>query len=226
MLLKLDNSISRKVDVATRKKPKKPLTKKQREYLRETCWQKCLTAYKRRMRSSALMADYDSMGDLNGEAFIAMESIMDKFDLSQCGAIGEFDVEGKKKPKRLEWYFLNYYYNRINFIACESRKQKKKRGTGFSQSVCDEVFYDPADANSFFSGNYENEITEQISETLKRKDKDLREYFAHAFIARELPAELKSRFGSKYDRLKDEASVLIREFKLLRKRELEKNREK
>jgi hypothetical protein len=115
----------------------KPLSKAQKEHLRKNCWEACKKAYVARAIASGLVSSLDTESDLESEAFISMCNIMDRFDLSKCGELSNYDVRGSTKPKTLEFYFTVYFQQRVNFFACDTRVQMRNRnqvpGQGFGQ---------------------------------------------------------------------------------------------
>jgi hypothetical protein len=145
LTLKADSWIKRKYSPKIKDAPKSPLTPEQKDYLKKHCWDKCFRAYKNRMLSSALISDFETKDDLVGEAWIAMGEILDRFDTSRCGEIAEYDVQGDKAPKTLEFYFNIYFSGRVNFMACESRTHKKSRNVQFSNQDIQEYEYNPVD---------------------------------------------------------------------------------
>lgn len=55
------------------------------------------------------------------------ENMFKKFDINNAGPVGENSFPGRGKPKTYEFYFQNYCYNRINFIAVEARALRNKK---------------------------------------------------------------------------------------------------
>ena len=127
-IIKPDNHVQRYVDRSARYEPTTPLTKREKKRLSKNCWEKCRNGYKIRMIKSGLLSDYETPDDLEAEAYILMWNILDKFDKSKCGKISDFDEPGAKAPKTLEFYFKNYFYGRVNFVAIEARDCKYRRG--------------------------------------------------------------------------------------------------
>jgi hypothetical protein len=149
MKLALETYYGRRFESGTKNPPVKPLTKKERKYLHENCFKKCVSAYVSRMTASGLLSGVDSVNDLTSEAYVAFENIMDKFDKSKCGKIQKYDEPGPTAPKSLDFYFLNYFYGRVNFMAVDTRTEKRKRGMiGSQSSSVDEVVYNPEDRSS------------------------------------------------------------------------------
>lgn len=210
--LKLDNYVKRAPDRKAREIPKRPLTEAEKLKLADMngpVWKKCLKAYVNRMRASALLSDFETEQDLVGEAYIAMWNILNKFDLAECGEVAKYDVEGKTNPKTLEFYFVNYFYHRVNFIACEARAAKKQRGVGPAESL-DEVSYDPEDEKSDFSEHfYKYNITGEILSELKAKDPIFRRFFVQLYRFRETQRDLRVEYGDRFNILKAQAQDFI-----------------
>lgn len=257
--LKLDGWVKRDPDRSARHIPVKPLTELEIAYLSSVCWDKCLRAYKSRMISSALMSDYETDKDLDGEAFIAMLNILRKFDTSKCGKVTGFvyqdkkgkktelyldewikkgakikyrmkkdteimyfeykgvelknyDVPGATKPKTLEFYFTNYFYGRVNFIACESRAQKKQRGVGPVESI-GEITYDPEDTQNISIHNHQYEITGVILSELEKKSVDFKRFFYQTLRLECTQRELREEYGERFNVLRQELNKFINEIK-------------
>jgi len=210
--LKLDNFVKREPDRSARHVPVRPLSDEQKLSLSDEkgkVWTKCLKAYINRMRSSALLSDFESEEDLKGEAYIAMWNILDKFDLSKCGPIEKYDVEGKTAPKTLEFYFVNYFYGRVNFIACEARAGKKQRGVGPAETL-DEVSYDPEDENGNFSEHlYKYDITGELLGELKVKDFTFQRFFVQLYRMQYTQRELREEYGDRFNILKAQSQDFI-----------------
>lgn len=207
--LKLDNFVKREPDRSARNIPVKPLDMKQKQFLADKCWEKCKKAYINRMRSSALISDFEDITDLEGEAYIAMWNILDKFDQSKCGKIQEFDEEGKTAPKSLEFYFVNYFYGRVNFIACEARAGKKQRGVGPAESL-DDVAYDPEDdGGSISEVSHKYEITGDLLAELKGKDYKFQRFFVQMYRLQCTQRELREEYGESFNILKAQSLDFI-----------------
>lgn len=210
--LKLDNFVKREPDRSARNIPVRPLTEEQKMYLANKdgkVWPKCLKAYKNRMRASALLADFETEEDLEGEAYIAMRNILDKFDLSKCGEVAKYDEEGKTAPKTLEFYFVNYFYGRVNFIACEARAGKKQRGVGPAEGL-EDISYDPEDENSNFSEHlHKYEITGELLSELKGKDSVFQRFFIQLYRLQCTQRELREEYGERFNILKAQSLDFI-----------------
>lgn len=210
--LKLDNFVKREPDRSARNIPVRPLTDEQKMALADEkgkVWPKCLKAYINRMRASALLSDFESEEDLKGEAYIAMWNILDKFDLSKCGQIEKYDVEGKTAPKTLEFYFVNYFYGRVNFIACEARAGKKQRGVGPAETL-DDVSYDPEDENGNFSEHlHKYDITGELLGELKVKDFTFQRFFVQLYRMQYTQRELREEYGDRFNILKAQSQDFI-----------------
>lgn len=211
--LKLDNFVKREPDRSARNIPVTPLTEKQKKLLAEKVWPKCLKAYKSRMRASALMADFETEEDLEGEAYIAMWNILNKFDLSKCGIVADWDEEGKTAPKTLEFYFNNYFSGRVNFIACEARAGKKQRGVGPAEAL-DEVSYDPEDEGSNFTEYlHKYDITGELLSELKNKEQTFQRFFVQLYRMQYTQRELREEYKERFNILKAQANDFISHLK-------------
>lgn len=206
--LKLDGWVKRDPDRSARNIPIKPLTEAIKLHLSFSCWDKCLRAYKKRMISSALLADFETERDLNAEAYIAMWNILNKFDISKCGPLAKFDVPGQFKPKTLEFYFTVYFSGRVNFIACEARAMKKQRGVGPAEGLT-EIAYDPADHNSMTEHNHEYEITGIVLQELKKKNEGFQRFFHQTFRLQCTQRELREEYGDNFNGMRHELMKFI-----------------
>lgn len=208
--LKLDNYIKREPDRSARDIPTTPLTEEQKVYLSKVCWDKSKKAYLNRFRASALLSDFEVLEELEGEAYIAMWNILNKFDLAKCGKVQEFDEQGKTAPKTLEFYFNNYFSHRVNFIACEARTEKKKRGVGPAESL-DDVVYNPEDDSGTLSEyQHKYEITGDLLNELKGKEIVFQRFFAQMYRFGITQRELREEYGAdKFNILKAEANDFI-----------------
>lgn len=215
--LKQDRGLIRYPDRGARNEPVDPLTDKEKKQLEENVWEKCRNGYVRRLIKSGLLADYDEIEDLTGEAYIFFHNIMSKFDKSKCGKIQEYDEEGSDKGKTLEFYFKNYFYGRINFVACEVRDQKKKRGIGprSGQGTVMEVSFDAKHTGDFSEYEYEHEVTGEIFSALNKKSDDFKRFFYESYRVEFKQSELRERWGNKYNKLKNELTKF--------KKQLQKN---
>lgn len=223
--LKLDNFVKRSPDRSARNIPTQPLTEEQKNNLADIkgeCWKKCRNAYVVRMKKSALLSDFEEDEDLVSEAYIAMWNILNKFDLSKCGEVAEYDVAGDKNPKTLEFYFYNYFSRRVNFIACESRQGKKQRGVGPADSM-DEVNYNPADNESNYSEfQHKYAITGQLLHDLKKRDHRFRRFFVQMYQIQLTQRELREEYGDAFNALKAQAQDFISSVKEKHNREKSK----
>lgn len=207
--LKLDNFVKREVDRSARKDPTTPLTLDQKQDLAKKVWPKCEKAYKNRMRASALLSDFETEEDLKGEAYIMMWNILDKFDLSKCGQIANFDTEGKTAPKTLEFFFVNYFYGRVNFVACESRAGKKQRGVGPAENL-DDVSYDPEDSNADLTEYmHKYDITGELLSELKGKNFTFQRFFIQLYRMQYTQRELREEYKDRFNLLKAESTDFI-----------------
>jgi hypothetical protein len=210
--LKPDNSILRYPDRDAREEPVDPLTHAEKERLSVALWKDCRAAYKRRMVSSGLLADYEESGELDGEAYIFMWNILGKFDKSKCGKIAEFDIEGATNPKTLEFYFKIYFSGRVNFVACEARDYKKKRGIGPKGSVSD-VSYDEESEGHFSEIEYEYEATGHFFEGLQKRSDDFKRFAVQSMIVQVSQKELREEFGPNFNKLKSELTKFKNDLK-------------
>lgn len=214
MKLGLETYFGRRYESNTKIKPSKPLTKKERKFLHETCFKKCLSAFISRMTASGLMSNLDGIPDLTGEAYIAFNNIMDKFDKSKCGKIEKYDVPGKDKPKSLEFYFLNYFYGRVNFMAVDTRSEKRKRGMiGSQTSSVDEVVYNPEDRSADPERAHKYDSIHLLREALNKQPEPVQNLFNDVYIEGLTTSELKERHPD-YLKLRRALSGFIKEFEL------------
>lgn len=218
MLLKLDAYVKRAPDRSARYEPAARLTKKQKDKLAKECWDSCLRAYISRMTNSGLLSDFETNEDLVSEAYISMWNILEKFDISKCGLIAKFDVPGAKKPKTLGFYFKNYYYGRVNFIAAESRVYKKNRGVGPADNV-GEITYDPQDNSSITQYNYEHKITGVLLHELEKKGADFKRFFYQTFQLQCTQREMRQEYGDNFNNLKYNLNKFIEEVKKINEKE-------
>lgn len=215
MKLRLENYVKRAPDRSARHEPSKPLTEKQKQILAEKCLDKCTRAYLTRMRTSALLSDFEELEELKGEAYIAMWNIINKFDISKCGALSKFDIPGAKSPKTLEFYFLNYFYGRVNFIAAEARAYKKQRGVGPVDSIEMEVDYNPITSSQdmYTEHDHKYEVTGFLLKELKTKSMEFQRFFHQRHTLECTQRELREEYGEKFNELKDQVEGFFKEIK-------------
>ena len=214
MKLKLDNSVTRENDRGTRNDPIKPLSPEQKQELIKNQWKNCKIAYVNRFKKSGLMADYETAQDLEGDAWIFFENILGKFDLSKYeGKISKnYDVEGDGKPKTLDFFFKNYFYNRINFTACESRTDKKLRGVGPAEHMS-EIVYDPEDnSQSLSEYQHKYDVTGEILAEVRKKDKDFRRFFEQKYIMQCTDKEMRDEYKEKFKLYKSMMEDMIKKY--------------
>ena len=205
---------NRRYESNTKTAPTKPLTKKERKMLTETCLKRCQAAYISRMTASGLKCNLDSVDDLKSEAWIAMENIMDKFDKSKCGKIVKYDKEGKDQPKSLEFYFINYFFGRVNFMACDTRTVKQKRGMiGGTSSSMDEISYNPADTGSSPDANYRFDALNMLTAELKKQPDSVRALFDQIYNEGLSAEELKTMHKD-YLKVRRALGSFINEFRV------------
>lgn len=214
MTLKPDAYIKIETNRGTREPVKKPLTEEQRQFLIDNYGKKAAFIFKYRYRKSALASDFDEDSDLLQYGWSFFYNILDKFDLAECGEIGEFDEPGADKPKTLIWYFNNYYSLRVNFAACESRNHKnnKHRKVGGPAEYFQEITYDEEDTNTSFS-NQQYEITGHIEyelEKLKKNDELAYRFFIQKYKMGLSLKELRKEYDSvKFKELHNKVKKLI-----------------
>jgi hypothetical protein len=212
MKLALETYYGRRYESSTKNKPKKPLTKKERERLYEVLHKQCVAAYISRMTKSGLMSGVDSIHDLTGEAYIAIQNIMDKFDKARCGKIQKFDEEGSDKPKSLEFYFLTYFQGRVNWMAVDTRNEKKKRGMIGSQANSnEEVSYNPEDRSSSPEEAHRYDSIKFLKKALDNQTQSVKELFNEIYIEKLTTVELKKRHPD-YLKLRRALGGFIKEF--------------
>lgn len=212
MKLSLESYYGRRYESGTKNPPKKPLTKKERKMLTEACSKKCIAAYISRMTASGLVNPLDSIEDLKNEAWIAMGNIMDKFDKAKCGEITKYDVPGKDKPKSLEFYFLNYFYGRVNFMACDTRSEKKKRGMiGSKTASTDEVVYNPKDDSTSPENALKFDSLKFLQRDLKKQPLSVQTLFEDIYMSGVAVSELKKKYPD-YLKVRRLLSVFLKDF--------------
>lgn len=211
--LKQDRTILRYPDRGARNEPVDPLTEEEMKKLEEEVWTSCRNGYVRRIIKSGLLSDHDEIQDLEGEAYIFFKNILGKFDKSKCGDILEYDVKGDDQGKTLAFYFKNYFYGRINFVACEARDQKKKWGIGprNSTGTVMEVSFDAKHTGDFSEYEYEHEVTGEIFSAVNNKSEEFKRFFYETFRVEFKQAELRQRWGTKYNKLKNELTKFKKE---------------
>lgn len=214
--LKSDNTILRYPDRDARNEPVDPLTPEEKQFLIDNCWIRCRNAYKNRM-SRGFLSDWEDAKDLDGEAWIFMHNILSKFDKKVYeGRILPLDAddyeEGPDKPKPLKFYFLNYIYGRVNFVACEARDFKKKRGIGPKGAV-DEVSYDDEQEDSFGLYNHKYEATGEIFLLLNAKSPEFQRFFKQQMMLQMSQKELREEWGIYFNKLKQELTKFKSEIK-------------
>jgi hypothetical protein len=204
MTLKPEGWVKRKYSPKIKEFPKRPLSKEQIDYLAKECEESCYKAYKSRM-TQGLLSDFEEVGDLKSEAYIAMLGILERFDLDQCGPIAEYDVPGKKSPKTLEFYFKVYFSGRVNFMACESRTHKKALNIQGSSSIeYNEVPYNPIDEYNGTGSNQNYEITGHIMNELSLKPRGFRRFFYQRYNLQCSYKELVDEYGQEECKEKSE----------------------
>ena len=111
--------------------PLAPLTNKEKEYLLDNTLKKVINAYRNRILRSSLLGNFEEVEDLNSEAVLFFYSMLGKFDKNNCGPISEKDESHFGEARTLSFYFLNYCYGRINFVAAEARDTRRRTGGTF-----------------------------------------------------------------------------------------------
>lgn len=217
MLLKPERALLRYVERDAREVLVEPLTDFEKEMLREKLQKYCITSFKRRMISSGLMADFDEQSDIENDAYLFMQNILDKFDKSKYkGKIAEHDVPGAGKPKTLEFYFKIYFSGRINFTACEVRNLKKRQGSG-SGAMGDVIYDEELGESSLF--NLDSNVsckynsTELMLNHLKDKSDDFKQFLHESFIEQYSQKELKDKWQGKFSTLKSQLNQFKKEIK-------------
>lgn len=201
----------RRYESKTNERPDKPLTDKEREYLTKTCLKKCISSYVARMTGSGLVSGTDTINDLPGEAFIAFKNIMDKFDKSKCGKIQKYDVPGKTNPKSLEFYFYTYFCGRVNWMACDTRTEKKKRGMVGSSGSLNEIMYNPEDPTSDPERSHSLDAIVFLERELKKQHPDVQRLFEEIYVVGLTTDELRARHPN-YVKLRRSLGAFIKDF--------------
>lgn len=128
-----------------------------------------------------------------------------------------FDIPGAKRPKTLEFYFLNYFYGRVNFLACEARTAKKSRGIGPADQVGD-ISYDEEGVEHFTPSKAQYSITEVVFSELKKKDFQFQRFFAQKFYQELKVKELKEEYGDKFNKINQELITFLNHCKKINRK--------
>jgi len=139
--LYIDSYIERTPESKTRNKPKKKLSKKQREKILAEKWEYLSNAYANRMFQSGFVNSGEERDDILSEAYVAINCAFDKFDVSVFkGKISpKIDYPGKKGKKTIGWYFTNFFINYINLSTWTPYKTRKAMG---EEAVDTNINYD------------------------------------------------------------------------------------
>lgn len=209
-VLFLDTIFFHKVETETPNKPKKPLTKAEKVRLEKLVFKKCRAAYINRMTKSGLRNSAYMPEDLEQDAWIHFHNIMSKFDKSVYGKnIGKTVVEGKKKPKTLEWFFYHYYCWRLNWTAKDNRNLKdKKAGKDQYNPVS---YIDVESSPSTQSGIFFSDALRLLSKEVEAKSAEFQEFFKKKIILQEKVPNLKKEF-SNYKELSHEVKLFLNDF--------------
>lgn len=200
-ILSLDSWISRGVDRKRRKPPEVPLTEEEKERLKVNCRKYCESSLVSRCLHSGLMGT-DVIGDVVQESYILLCDLLEKFDKKfYKDKIGDEDCDGKTASKTLEFYFENYYSQRVNLIAVECRKQKKLKGIG-PRSIPVDISYDEVSEQSF--GVFNTEAGQELAKSLEKKSEDLQLFVTQQIFEGFKQDELQEYWGEKYKLLKTE----------------------
>lgn len=185
------------------------LNKKERAFLEERIFPECRAAYINRMIRSGHKNPAYEFSDLENDALLHFRNILGKFDKARCGEIGDKDVRGRKNKKTLEWYFYNYYCQRVNWTA---RDNTTKRSSMVDEAV-----------------DYGSGIDVENSQVVVMKDrsyilplliKEIRKLSPRAFnmfkkrflVSHMDESDLKKYFED-YDDLNDEINLFLEKFK-------------
>lgn len=202
----------RKYESNTKVPPKDPLTSEEKEFLKTTLANKCLAAYVARMTSSGLQNDLDMIQDLHGESWAALDNILDKFDKSKCGKIEKYDVPGAKNPKSLEFYFYNYFCHRVNFMACDTRTEKRKRGMIGSKSFSTgEVIYNPEDKSINPESPHMFDTIKYLYKELLTQPQAIQDLFHEIYVEEFETEELKAKHPD-YLKLRRTLGAFLKDF--------------
>ncbi|MEK2647317.1 hypothetical protein [Bdellovibrio sp. BCCA] len=110
-------------------KPISPLTKEEIDFIFKAKFEDCCSAYASRIRGSGLLEVEDG-GDkrsIDGSAFLFFSALCKKFDKDKYkGAIGSKSVEGATGTKTLDWFFYNYFCEKLNEMSKDMKEKKKK----------------------------------------------------------------------------------------------------
>lgn len=210
-VLFMDINYTHKVETQTPVKPKNPLSKEERLHIENAIFKKCRAAYIRRFKRSGLKNTAYDYTDLENDAWIHFQNILDKFDKSAYpkNSIGTEVIEGKKKQKTIEWFFYNYYCRRLNLTAKENRDIKNKimgsEATLVSGSYVDGDRVEETRTEA-------PEIVDIFKREISKQEPVFQEYLKQKLFL-EIPlAELKSNFANFKD-LNERSKDFIKGFK-------------
>lgn len=159
----------------TKNKPKKPLTRLQFEKIKEEVLDSCIKAYISRMRYGGL-TNFRENNELRNDAYIAFCNFAkNKFDKSKCGKIGKVNYKGKDQPKKLSWYFYNFFCHSVNGISCDYKKAKKRRLGVFPDNVA--INAEEIEDSAFFSLLKVKDLKEALDRELKNLTPEEQEVF-------------------------------------------------
>lgn len=215
-LLSSEKYIIRRVEVTTKKRPKLKLTEKQRSKLLKEELDYCTRAYISRFTVTKAVTELDSLHDLEGEAYLFFNSCLDKFDRSRLGKISKVDKEGKGNEKTLNFYFKNFFNNRVNFIACDNVREAKKAGQiidSDNSMIEDDLFESHISTPDIFEDEIDSEIYDALLLGIKKLSWAARDYFKYK-IQQDLSApEVRKRLGKSYNVARIEYENFLKNFK-------------
>jgi hypothetical protein len=207
--LKPDMWIKRENSRGARHEVVKPLTDAQKKLVVDTVGEYCVRSYVNRMKSSALMSDFDEDGDLVGDGWEFLYNILGKFDLSKCGPIAEFDIQGDDQPKSIPWYFKTYFSGRINFNACEARTNKKNRNVGGPSDIFQEITYDEEDTQNVSEFNHEYDITGFVYYELKKQEFDVQRMYFQLYKLGMSTKEVREEYGTRFNEINNKLKKMF-----------------
>lgn len=208
--------IVRKPEINTKKKPKLPLTRLEREKLEREELDYCIKAYVSKFKVSKSFTTYDEVDDLKTEAFLFMRSCFDKFDKKRLGKIAKKDKEGKKSEKTLNFYFKNFFNTRINYLSLDIINSAKKAGqiSTVESEFSDDLFESlEKNFSTTLTGGEESEMYTLLTTGAARLSKPAQIYFNYKLLNQFTVPQVKKILMGDYQQAKLEVDNYIKNFK-------------
>ena len=155
-------------------RPCRKLTLAQRKRLEDNIFERCVASYFSRMKASGMINDEETLESIRGQAWEEFQGAMDRFDMKRIGKLADKDKNGKKSPKSLEFYFLNWFNNAVNTRSLETFKNNE------GQRLTDNMDEEQEDK---LESKHEPEETEPdhrylfISNLIANESEDLKAFF-------------------------------------------------